>query len=262
MLIIKIDKVKVVILAGGFGTRLSEYTQLIPKPMVEIGNKPILVHIMDCYQKYNFNDFIVATGYKYEFINSYFEEKIKSKNQEFNFQSGMQKQLEKVSENMIVKTVYSGLDAMTGGRLLAIEKYIDGEEFMLTYGDGLSNINLQKLLEYHRSHKKIATITAVRPLARFGILNIGDKNKVNCFKEKQHADTGWINGGYFIFNKSIFKYIKDHDTVLEKEPLENLAKQGELMAYKHTGFWQCMDTKRDMDYLIELSKSEFPPWTS
>ena len=252
---------KIVILAGGHGTRLSEYTDFVPKPMVEIGDEPILIHIMNWYKKHDLKDFIVATGYKSEIINEYFERRLKSRNQEYDFTTGVQKQLNREKDNLIIKTVYSGLDSMTGGRLLAVKKYIHEDTFMLTYGDGLSNININELIEFHKSHGKIATITAVRPMARFGVLNINGK-EVTSFKEKKHLEGGWINGGYFIFNISIFNYLEDKYTVLEKEPLENLAKEGELMAYKHTGFWQCMDTKRDKDYLQELWESGNAPWKS
>jgi len=252
---------KTVILAGGFGTRLSEYTNLIPKPMVEIGEIPILMHIINWYRGFNYTDFIVATGYKSEMINDYFQDLLNSKDQEFNFITGERKQLSKIKKELKVKTIYSGLDSMTGGRLLSIEKFIDDEDFMITYGDGLSNIDLNKLIKFHYSHKKIATITAVRPNARFGALNIKD-NKVTSFREKKQLDQGWVNGGFFIFNKRIFNYIENKSTVLEKEPLETLAKENQLMAYKHDGFWQCMDTKRDRDYLQELWLSGNPPWIS
>ncbi|MDC3148153.1 glucose-1-phosphate cytidylyltransferase [Prochlorococcus sp. AH-716-I07] len=252
---------KVVILAGGYGTRLSEYTGVVPKPMVEIGDKPILIHIMNWYKSFGYNDFIVATGYKSEIINTYFENQIKSKDQEFNFLTGTQNQLSSIEEDFIVKTIYTGQNAMTGGRLLAVKKFIDEEEFMVTYGDGLSNINIPKLIEFHKSHKKIATISAVRPLARFGILNLNN-NEVISFKEKQQIDTGWINGGFFVFKKSIFKYLDNFSTILEREPLEKLARDGELMAYRHSGFWQCMDTKRDKDYLQNLWESGSYPWIS
>ena len=250
---------KTVILAGGFGTRLSEYTNLIPKPMVEIGQKPILIHIMNWYLQYNFNEFLIATGYKSEIINDYFESLIRSKNQDYDFNTGKIAQLSQVKKSLKVKTIYSGLNSMTGGRLLSIRKFINEENFMVTYGDGLANIDVSKLIEFHKSHKKIATITAVRPIARFGVLNL-EGNKVNSFKEKKQIDQGWINGGFFVFNKKIFDYIRDSRTILEKEPLEQLASENELFAYKHEGFWQCMDNKRDKDYLQELLDSGKAPW--
>ena len=250
-----------IILAGGFGTRLSEYTNRIPKPMVEIGQKPILMHIINWYQNFNINNFIVATGYKSEMINDFFEVLLKSKDQKYDFRNGKNEQLSESKNNLVVKTIYSGLDSMTGGRLLSIRKFIDDDNFMLTYGDGLSNIDINKLIKFHNEHGKIATITAVRPKARFGALNL-DGHKVTSFKEKQQLNEGWINGGFFIFKKRIFDYIDDKYSVLEKEPLENLANENQLMAFKHNGFWQCMDTKRDREYLQELWDSKNAPWIS
>ena len=252
---------KTVILAGGFGTRLSEYTNIIPKPMVEIGKIPILIHIMNWFLKYNQNDFLIATGYKSEIINNHFESLIRSKNQNYDFNTGKITQLNRVEKSLKVKTIYSGLKSMTGGRLLSIREFINEENFMVTYGDGLADINISKLIKFHCSHKKIATITAVRPIARFGVLNIqGDE--VTSFKEKKQIDKGWINGGFFVFNRKIFDYIKDSATILEKEPLEQLAFEKELIAYKHEGFWQCMDNKRDKDYLQGLWDSGKAPWIS
>ena len=252
---------EIVILAGGFGTRLSEYTTRIPKPMIEIGDKPILMHIINLYKSFNHNNFIIATGYKSEMINDYFQVLLRSKDQEYDFNSGTSKQLSNTKDNLIIKTVFSGIDSMTGGRLLSIKKYINEDNFMLTYGDGLSNINIDKLVEFHKSHGKIATISSVRPNARFGALNL-DGERVTAFKEKKQLNEGWINGGFFVFKKKIFDYIDNKLTILEKEPLEELAINNELMAYKHNGFWQCMDTKRDKDYLQELWDSGNPPWIS
>jgi glucose-1-phosphate cytidylyltransferase len=212
---------KVVILAGGFGTRLGEHTKHIPKPMIKICGKPILIHIINHYYKYGFKDFIIATGYKQEVIKKYFKKKFKFK----------------------VKIIFTGKKTMTGGRILRLKKYLN-EPFMLTYGDGVSNINLKKLLSFHNKNKKIATLSAVRPPARFGAIKI-NKNTVKYFKEKSKLDEGWINGGFFVMDPKILNYIKNDTTFLEKEPLVNLSKKNQLNAYKHHGYWQCMDTYRD-----------------
>ena len=230
---------KVILLAGGFGTRLSEYTESIPKPMVEIGNKPILWHIMNLYAKYDYKDFLVALGYKGEVIKKYFSNR---------------------PEKWNVELVDTGLDTMTGGRVKRLEKIIGKETFMLSYGDGLSDINLNSLLSFHKSHGKLVTVTAVRPPARFGSLKLKEDQVVN-FKEKSQLDVGWINGGFFVIEPEFFKFIKDDKTYLEKEPLEQAAEAGELFAYKHEGFWQCMDTKRDRDKLEEMYL-EGSPWNS
>ena len=229
--------------------------------MIEIGDKPILMHIINLYKSFSHTNFIIATGYKSEMINDYFEVLLKSKDQEYDFNSGRSTQLSESKNNLLIKTVFSGIDSMTGGRLLSIKKFIKGDNFMLTYGDGLSDININKLIEFHNSHGRIATITAVRPNARFGALNLSGE-KVTTFKEKKQLNEGWINGGFFVFNKNIFDYIENKLTILEKEPLEQLALNDQLMAYKHNGFWQCMDTKRDKDYLQELWDSGNPPWIS
>ena len=223
---------KVVILAGGFGTRLQELTQVIPKPMVEVAGKPILWHIMKHYSKYGFNDFYIALGYKSEVIKKYFKKKL------FNWN---------------VNLIETGLKTMTGGRLKRLKKYIGNESFLMTYGDGISNIDIKKLVKFHKLHKKIATLTAVRPPARFGALRI-KKNTVTYFKEKSKLDEGWINGGFFVFEPKIFKFIKDDKTYLERHPLNFLSKKKQLLAFKHKGFWQCMDTKRDRDNLNEILK--------
>jgi len=218
---------KVVILAGGFGTRISEYTKKIPKPMVRVNNLPILIHIMKHYYKYGFDDFIIALGYKGKIIKDYFNRK------RFPWK---------------LTLVDTGIKTMTGGRLKRLSKYLDKETFMLTYGDGLSNVNLKKLLNFHRKNKTIATLTAVRPPARFGGLKIkGDF--VSYFKEKSKLDEGWINGGFFVMESNFLKLIKGDETFLEREPLEKVTKTKNLVAYKHKGFWQCMDTVRDKEKL-------------
>ena len=215
---------KVVILAGGLGTRLSEYTRTIPKPMVPINKVPILIHIINHYRKYKFNNFYIAVGYKSNVIKNYFKKK-KIKNCKINI-------------------VDTGLNTMTGGRLKRLSRYLKKDTFLMTYGDGLSNVNLKNLIKFHKKKKKLMTLTAVRPPARFGAIKIAN-NKVKYFKEKSSLDEGWINGGFFVIEPEIFKYIKNDKTYLERKPLEKLAKSGKLIAFKHYGFWQCMDTLRD-----------------
>ena len=224
---------KVIILAGGFGTRISEYTKKIPKPMVMINRLPILVHIMKHYNKYGFNDFIIALGYKGNIIKEYFKKK------KFSWK---------------VKLVDTGLKTMTGGRIKRLERYLGKKTFMLTYGDGLSNVNLKKLYNFHKKNKKIVTLTAVRPPARFGGLKI-KSNLVSYFKEKSRLDEGWINGGFFVIEPKFLKFIKGDETFLEHEPLEKVTNIKNLAAFKHKGFWQCMDTVRDKEKLEIIVKS-------
>ena len=224
---------KVVILAGGFGTRLSEYTKTIPKPMVKVGGKPIIFQIMKLYAKYGFNDFYIALGYKGEVIKSFFKKKFYDWN---------------------VTLVNTGKKTMTGGRLKKMKNLFGkNETFMMTYGDGLSNVNIKKLLTFHKKNKKLVTLTAVRPPARFGVIKLKG-NFVNYFKEKSKMDEGWINGGFFVMNAKFLNFIKNSQTFLEKEPLERATKQKQLAAFKHRGFWQCMDTKRDKGKLDEILK--------
>ena len=225
---------KIVILAGGLGTRLSEYTKTIPKPMIEIGGKPMIVHIMNHYSKYGFKNFYIALGYKSEIIKSYFKKKHKKWN---------------------INLIDTGKNTMTGGRLRRLRKYLGNETFMLTYGDGLSDVNLKKLINFHKKNKNLVTLTAVRPPARFGAIKIKGK-KVNYFKEKSKLDEGWINGGFFVIEPKFLKFIKGDNTFLEREPLETVAKKKQLNAYKHDGFWQCIDTKRDRDNLNHLVKKK------
>mgnify|MGYP001196539843 FL=1 len=229
---------KVVILAGGFGTRLSEYTNEIPKPMVPVGGKPILEHIMEIYSNFGHNEFYVAVGYKQEVIRDYFKNKKKNWN---------------------ITIEDTGVGTLTGGRLKKLEKYLKDDTFSLTYGDGVSDLNIDKLLNFLKSNKKLATITAVRPPARFGALEINN-NVVVKFKEKIQSDENWINGGFFIFEPKIFDYLKDDKTILEKQPLETLSEKKELVAYKHFGFWQCMDHKSDKDNLDKLIESKKASW--
>ena len=226
---------KVVILAGGFGTRISEYTKTIPKPMIEINRKPILHRIMDHYSSYGYKDFYIALGYKGEVIKKYFKKK-KIKNWNINL-------------------IDTGKKTMTGGRLKRLEKVLNKETFLMTYGDGLSNVNIKRLLNFHKKNKKLVTLTAVRPPARFGAIKL-NRNAVEYFKEKSKLDEGWINGGFFVMEPNFLKYIKNDKSYLEKEPLEKISKKKQLLAYKHNGFWQCMDTLRDKKILEEAVKNK------
>tara|TARA_B100000029_G_scaffold515265_1_gene621411 strand:+ start:1029 stop:1718 length:690 start_codon:yes stop_codon:yes gene_type:complete len=224
---------KCVILAGGKGTRISELSKSMPKPMIKILGKPIIFRIIMHYYKFGFKDFIIAAGYKKNFIKDYFKKK--------------------KFKDIKINVVDTGLNTMTGGRLKRLKKYLNNETFMLTYGDGLSNVNIKKLVNFHKKNKKIATLTAVRPPARFGAIRING-NRIKYFKEKSKLDVGWINGGFFVFDSKIFGFIKGDKTYLEREPLQKIGKKGELYAYKHSGFWQCMDTVRDKEILEENLK--------
>jgi glucose-1-phosphate cytidylyltransferase len=239
---------KVVILAGGFGTRLSELTDAIPKPMVKIGGIPILVHIMESYSKYGYNDFVIATGYKSELITEFFRNYYFN-NSDFtvDLSSGKITTVRPVAKDWKVTLINTGIGTLTGGRLSKLKPYVADGRFLMTYGDGLCDVNLEDLIAFHKQHKRIATVTAVRPNTRFGELRI-DKNLVSTFSEKKQLDQGWINGGFFVFEPQLFEYL-DGDQMLEQEPLEKLVSDSELSAFKHTGFWQCMDTKKDLDYL-------------
>ena len=251
---------KVVILAGGLGTRLSEYTESIPKPMVTIGGRPILWHIMKTYSHYGHNDFFLALGYKAEVVKDYFLH-YSNLNSDFtiNLSTSSIKSHQKDEIDWKVTLVQTGIESMTGGRVKRMQKYVGDETFLLTYGDGLSNINIEALLKFHRSHGKMVTVSAVHPLARFGELEIS-KNQVKSFQEKPQTTQGWINGGYFVIEPEFFNLIEGDDVILEKGPLETAAKNGELMAYHHNDFWQCMDTKRDRDALENMWLSKNPPW--
>lgn len=251
---------KVVILCGGFGTRLSEETIVKPKPMVEIGDKPILWHIMNIYSAYGFNEFVLALGYKGEVIKEYFLNYYYHQSDlTIDLKSGKVRATNSVNKDWLVNLVDTGQNTMTGGRLYRLRDKLKDGTFMLTYGDGVGNVDLRKLLEFHRRYGKIATFTAVRPPARFGGISF-DGDRVAAFQEKPQTGEGWINGGFFMFEPKIFEYIKGNDTVLEREPLENLAKDGQLMGYKHEGFWQCMDTLRDKQLLEKFWNSGNAPW--
>ena len=225
---------KIVLLAGGFGTRMTEYTKTIPKPMININGRPLLLYIMKHYAKYGYKDFYIALGYRGEIIKKFFNKKFFDWN---------------------INLIETGKNTMTGGRLKRLKKHIGKETFMMTYGDGLSDINLKKLLEFHKNNKKLVTLTAVRPPARFGVIKFKGQ-LVSYFKEKSKLDEGWINGGFFVMEPEFLKFIKDDQTYLEREPLEKVTKQRQLVAFKHKGFWQCMDTKRDKDKLNKVLNSK------
>ncbi len=251
---------KVVILAGGFGTRLSEYTESIPKPMVKIGGKPMLWHIMQTYAQFGHKDFYLALGYKAEKIKDYFLN-YRELNSDFTVDLGEGKVIthQKSSVDWKVTLVDTGLNSMTGGRVKRMKEFIGKDPFLLTYGDGLADIDINELLSFHRSHGKMVTVTAVHPGARFGELDI-EGDVVTTFKEKPQLAQGWINGGYFVVEPEFFDLINDDSTILEKEPLEKVAEMGQLRSFKHEGFWKCMDTKRDRDFLEEMWLTGKPLW--
>jgi glucose-1-phosphate cytidylyltransferase len=250
---------KVIILAGGFGTRMGESTSVIPKPMVSIGGKPIIWHVMKTYAHFGHKDFYVALGYKAEVLKEYFLN-YREVNADFtvDLSSGQITPHQLDSVDWKVTLVNTGADSMTGGRVKRMQSFIGNETCMLTYGDGLADIDLESLLAFHRSHGKMITVSAVRPPARFGEVEM-DGSLVTSFKEKPQMHDGWINGGYFVVEPEFFDLIRGDDTFLEREPLEEAAAAGELMAYHHDGFWHCMDTKRDLDQLEAMWK-EGPPW--
>lgn len=251
---------KVVILAGGFGTRISEESHLIPKPMIEIGEKPILWHIMKYYSNFGYNEFIICLGYKAYVIKEFFADYfLHTSDITFDLANNKMTVHNNYSEPWKVTLVDTGLNTMTGGRIKRIQQYVSNETFMLTYGDGVGNIDISSLVRFHKSHEKIATMTAIQPEGRFGVLDI-ESNSINSFREKNKEDSGWINGGFMVLNPKIFDVLKDDSTVFEEEPLEIMAKRGELMAYKHDDFWQCMDTQRDKLKLEELWYSGKAPW--
>jgi len=242
---------KVILLAGGRGTRLSDYTNITPKPMVRIGGKPLLQHIIELYLKFDYKDFYIALGYKSDVVTKYFKN-FKKFNKKFNFRI----------KNKIctITLVNTGQKTLTGGRLKRLKKFINKKEnFMFTYGDGISNVNLRKLELFHKRHNKLVTVTAVRPPARFGEI-ILNKTKVTSFKEKPQVNKGWINGGFFVAKYDFFKLIKGDSTILEKYPLEKSSSKGQLQAFKYKGFWKCMDTKRDKDVLEEIYRKNKFKW--
>ena len=252
---------KVVILAGGFGTRITEESQNKPKPMVEIGGKPILWHIMKLYYSYGFDEFVICGGYKQHVIKEWFANYfIHNSDITFDFTSSNKIIIHnQYSENWKVTVVDTGLNTMTGGRIKRVKDYIGDETFLLTYGDGVSNVNIKEAFDFHKKHGKLATMTAVQPESRFGVLDIQD-DKVMRFREKKQSDAGWINGGFMILEPEVIDYVKDDTIMFEKEPMEALAKDGQLMCYKHYGFWQCMDTLRDKIKLENLWNKGQAPW--
>lgn len=255
---------KVVILAGGLGTRLSEETDLRPKPMVEIGGKPILWHIMKIYSSYGFNDFVVCLGYKGYVIKEYFANYfLHQSDVTIDLQNNSVKTLNSKAEPWKVTLVDTGIDTMTGGRIKRIQKFIGKKPFMLTYGDGVGSVNIKKLIEFHKKTMKCATMTAVQPAGRFGALNLDNSDTVLSFLEKPKGDGAWINGGFFVLEPEVFKYLKGDETVWEWEPLESLSRDRQLAAFKHTGLWRPMDTLRDKRELNEMwnsGKAEWKTW--
>ena len=252
---------KVVILSGGFGTRISEYTAIIPKPMIRIGGKPIIEHIMEIYSKYGHNDFYLALGYKSEIIKEYFynyeilnsDFKISLNNREIT-------PFNETKKDWNINLINTGINTMTGGRLKRLKNFINNETFLLTYGDAVTDLDINEVVKFHRKHGKMVTVTGVRPPARFGELTINDNNEVLEFKEKPNATHGWINGGFFVIEPEFFNYLGKDSCILEKEPLENAAKSNQLVAFLHDGFWHCIDTKRDKDNLEEIIKSNKKRW--
>lgn len=254
---------KVVLLAGGLGTRISEESKYKPKPMIEIGGKPILWHIMKEYSYYGYNDFVICAGYKQyvikEWFNDYF---LHNSDITFDFSKGYKEViiLSEHCEKWRVTVVDTGLNTMTGGRIKRIQPYIGDEPFLMTYGDGVCDVDINKLVEFHKKHRRIATLTAVTQQQDKGVLDIREDNSVRAFREKNVSDGASINAGYMVLNPEIFGYLKDDNTIFEKEPLETLASQGELMSYLHNGFWQCMDTIREKEYLEKMWEAGKCPW--
>ena len=254
---------KTIILAGGFGTRISEESHLKPKPMVEIGGMPIMWHIMKLYSYYGFHEFIICAGYKQYVIKEYFSNYFLHKSDiTYDFASGGHDMVihNNSAEPWKVTVVDTGLNTMTGGRIKRVKKYLGDEPFMVTYGDGVSNVNIRELVSFHKSHGKLMTLTGIQPEGRFGIMEFEGQNRVCAFREKSREDSGWINGGFLVCNPGGTDYIRDDSVMLEREPMEKLADDGQLMCYKHDGFWQCMDTLRDKEKLERLWAQGHAPW--
>lgn len=255
------ENVKVVILAGGYGTRIAEESQFRPKPMIEIGEKPILWHIMKIYSYYGFNDFIILGGYKQYVIKEFFADYfLHNADVSFDLSKNEMKILDGHSEDWKVSIIDTGLNTMTGGRIKRIKKYIGDNTFMLTYGDGVSDVNLNELLKFHRSHGKIMTITMISVEQQKGVINYSSGGKITTFREKARKDGVVINGGFMVCNADIFDYLDDDSTILEQGPMQKLAEAGELMGYLHQGFWQCMDTQREKEKLERLWANGEAPW--
>lgn len=253
---------KAVLLAGGFGTRISEESKLKPKPMIEIGGMPILWHIMKMYSKFGVNEFIICAGYKQHIIKEWFADYfLHTSDITFDFtQDDKIIVHNKRAEQWKVTVVDTGLNTMTGGRLKRIKNYLGDEPFFMTYGDGVADVDIDKLRAFHDSHGKLATMTAIRPNSRFGVLDLSDNNEVKAFREKSDADSGWINAGFMVLSPKVLDYIKDDTIMFEREPMKKLAQDGQLMCYKHDGFWQCMDTLRDKEKLEDLWDKNKAPW--
>lgn len=254
---------KVVILAGGFGTRISEESHLKPKPMIEIGGMPILWHIMKLYSYYGYNDFIICAGYKQYVIKEYFSDYfLHNSDITFDFSKGQNNIIvhNNNTEAWKVTVVDTGLSTMTGGRVKRVKKYLNNEPFMVTYGDGVSNVNIKELVAFHENHGKIMTLTGIQPEGRFGVMDFKENFIVQAFREKNKGDVGWINAGFLVCNPQIFDYIEDDTIMLEREPMEQLAERNELVCYKHYGFWQCMDTLRDKEKLEKMWSANEAPW--
>lgn len=253
---------KVVLLAGGYGTRISEESQFKPKPMIEIGGMPILWHIMKCYSHYGHNEFIICAGYKQHVIKEWFADYfLHTSDITFDFRSGNKMIVHnRHTEPWVVTVVDTGLDTMTGGRIKRIQPYVGDESFLMTYGDAVCDVDIDKLVDFHKQHGKIATLTAVRMEQSKGVLNIGGNNAVQSFREKSMWDSAPINAGFMVLEPRIFDYIEGDETIFERKPLETLADRGELMSYLHTGFWQCMDTKREKDLLEVLWQGGQAAW--
>lgn len=244
---------KTIILAGGFGTRLAEYTKLIPKPMVEIGGKPILWHIMNHYAQYGYKDFVIALGYKGDVIKNYFLQYYAQNNDfSINLGTGEINYIQERTQDWTVSLIDTGSASMTGGRIRRLKDIIGNEDFMVTYGDAVSDVNISQLVETYRQSNALAVVTAVHPTARFGEIQIDENDFVHSFKEKPQVNQGWINGGFFVLSPRVFDYIDNNMTVFEREPLERLAAEHQLKTYRHEGFWQCMDTVRDRDLLNQM----------
>lgn len=241
---------KVVILAGGKGSRFSSLTKSVPKPLIHVNGKPIITRIIEHYCKYEFKDFVIPVGYRGDMIKDYFKNyDLNNSNIKITFRSNKIIEYDRKFEGMSFQVVDTGLESLTALRLYKIKDILKDEIFMLTYGDGLSDVNITKLLNYHKSHGKIGTMTIIRPPGRFGELELNDNSEILYFKEKPKISKGWINGGFFIFNKNLFDYISDKDEMLEEIPLNNLSRDNQLVGYKHDGFWQCIDTPRDLEYV-------------
>ena len=252
---------KVLILAGGYGSRISEESRFKPKPMIEVGGKPILWHIMKYYSEFGHNDFIILGGYKQYVIKEFFADYfLHNADVKFNLKTNEMEVLSGHSEQWKVAVIDTGLNTMTGGRIRRVKEYIGNEPFMLTYGDGLSNVDLNELLKYHNSHGKTATITMVSIAQQKGVLDYGQGGKILSFREKECDDGAVINGGFMVFNPGIFEYLEDDSTILEQGPMIKLVKEGELMGYMHNGFWQCMDTQREKKKLEDMWETGGAPW--